>query len=437
MKYISPDNLKMPAEEKEVRARAAEYVATMRRAMSDKKYALPEASLRLPFDKGLFEKSRLLADKLVGPGLSFVVNIGIGGSNLGTQAIYEAMCGTLDGHNAFLPKMIFADTCAPEFLADFTEIILDEVETKEELIIVVTSKSGTTTETMVNASFLVNALEKKFGALNDRIVCITDEGSPLWVIAEKQGFHLLPIPKIVGGRYSVFSPVGIFPLLAVGMEVDKLLKGAGEAVSECVDRGAESEAFRAALDIVTQNKQGAIIYDLFLFHPELESLGKWYRQLFAESLGKNMTRDGSPATHHMVPTTSIGSTDLHSVEQLYLADPALFARTIVRVNASHWGHDLFYDEQVFAPLAPGIGKRAPCQIMEAIYRGVKEAYQKRGVQFAEIELLDTSLETVGALMQFEMCMVMHLAHLLNINAFDQPNVEEYKKAVKAILGGKE
>lgn len=437
MKYISPGKLEKLADEGLLRVRATEYAATMRAACSDKHYTLPEASLRLPFDQELFEKSRQLAEKLSGPDLSFVINIGIGGSSLGAQAVYEAMYGTLEGHSPFLPKMIFADTCAPEFLADLSEIILDEVETKEELILIVTSKSGTTTETMANASFLVNAFEKKFGALNDRIVCITDEGSPLWVTAEKQGFHLLPIPKMIGGRYSVFSPVGIFPLLTVGLEAEKLLKGAGEMVSECVERGAESEAFRAALDIALQSKHGAVIYDLFLFHPELESIGKWYRQLFAESLGKDATRDGSPAPHHMVPTTSIGSTDLHSVEQLYLSNPVLFARTIVRVNSSHWGHDLFYDEQVFAPLAPGVGKRAPCQIMEAIYRGIKEAYQKRGVRYAEIELPDLSLETIGALMQFEMCMVMHLAHLLDINAFDQPHVEEYKKAVKAILGNKE
>lgn len=432
MKYIRPQGLVSSKEEK-MHARATDYAATMRAACSDKKYALPESSLRLPFDHELFEKSRRLADKLAGPNLSFVVVIGIGGSHLGTKAVYEAMCGTIDGHNSSLPKILFADTCAPEFLADLTDILIEEIGSKEEIIIAVVSKSGTTTETMVDASILVSALEKKFGTMSDRIVAITDEGSLLWDAGQKEGFHLLPIPKNVGGRFSVFSPVGMFPLLAVGMEADKLIKGAGEMVSECVERGGESDAFRMAENIIAEAHAGAIIFDLLLFHPELETFGKWYRQLFAESLGKDTTKDGKGATHRIVPSVSVGTADLHSIEQLFLSAPSLFARTIVRVNASHWGHNLFSDEHTFAPLAPGIGGHAPCQIMEAIYLGVKESYRAREVSFAEIELPDLSLQTMGALMQFEMCVVMYLAHLLDINAFDQPYVEGYKEAVRNIL----
>lgn len=434
MKYINPHDLTPIMGQEESRAHATDYAATMRRAMSDRSYLLPESSLRLPFDNELFEKSRLLAEKLSTPNLSYVVVVGIGGSYLGTKAVYEAMCGTIDGYGPSLPKMIFADTCSPEFLGDLTGIIVEEVASKDEIIIAVISKSGGTTETMVNASFLIDALEKKLGTINDRMVYITDEGSPLWHAGEKEGVQLLPIPKTVGGRFSVFSPVGVFPLLAVGIEADKLIQGAGEVVTECVERGAESDAFRVARDIVSQSRDGAVIFDLLLFHPELESFGKWYRQLFAESLGKDVTRDGVPTKHHIVPTASIGTTDLHSVEQLYLSDPALFARTIVRVNSSHWGHDLFSNERALLSLVPGVSGRAPCQIMEIIYRGVKEVYQKRGIRFSEIELPEISLQGIGALMQFEMCVVMYLAQLLDINAFDQPYVEEYKQAVRKILG---
>lgn len=435
MKYIDPQGLTPIMSQDELRAHATDYTATMRRAMSDKNYLLPESSLRLPFDTELFEKSNVLAKKLSTPNLSYVIVVGIGGSYLGTKAVYEAMCGTIDSYSPSLPKMLFVDTCAPEFLGDLAGILDEEVESKDEIIITVISKSGETTETMVNASIIVRALEKKFGTIADRIVCITDEGSPLWALGEKEGYHLLPIPKTVGGRFSVFSPVGVFPLLAVGMEADKLIQGAGEAVTECVERGVESDAFRTAQNIVAQSRDGAVVFDLLLFHPELESFGKWYRQLFAESLGKDVTKDGVRTSHHIVPTASIGTTDLHSVEQLYLSDPTLFARTIIRVNSSHWGHDLASPSRTFLSLVPGVSGRAPCQIMEIIYRGVKETYQKRGISFAEIELSELSLQTIGALMQFEMCVVMHLAHLLNINAFDQPHVEDYKKAVRDILGG--
>ncbi len=414
---------------------ANEYAATMRRAMSDSKYSLPEASLRLPFDQILYEKSRELANRLAGQRLNYVLDIGIGGSNLGAKAIYEASFGTLDGHSPFAPKMLFADTCAPELLSDIAEIILNEVTHKEEIIIIIASKSGTTTETIANASILVSALEQKLGPIADRIVCITDEGSPLWKVGEKEGFNLLPVPKMVGGRYSVFSPAGIFPILCMGLDGDSLLKGAQGVIDNCVELGSKSDAYRAALDIFTWNKDGALVFDIFLFQSELESVGKWYRQLFAESIGKNETADGNRATHRMVPTVSMGSTDLHSVEQMNLANPGLVARMLVRVNAPHWEHEFLAQERVFAPMVPGVAGRAPCQIMDAIYEGVKEAYRKREVRYAEIELSDTSLETIGALLQFEMCMVMHLAHLLSINAFDQPNVEEYKQAVRRILSG--
>ncbi len=416
-------------------ARVTEYTATMRRAMSDSKYALPEASLRLPFDSALLKKSQELAVKLAGPNLTYILNIGIGGSNLGAKAVYEAASGTLDAHMPFAPKMLFADTCSPELLADMTELLLGELSHREELIIIITSKSGTTTETIVNASVLVSALQEKFGSLADRIVCITDEGSPLWVVGEKQKFHLLPIPKMVGGRYSVFSPAGIFPLACAGLEVDSLLRGAQAVISDCVERGGESYAFALAEDILLAHKEGTVIFDLFLFHPELESLGKWYRQLFAESIGKETTIDGVKTTHRMVPTASVGSTDLHSTEQMNLADPKLSFRTLVRAHAPHWEHQFLAEDAVFAPLVAGAAHRAPCEILDAIYKGVGETYRARGVSFGEVTLPNLDPESIGALIQFEMCMVMHLAHLLNINAFDQPNVEGYKEATRRILGG--
>ncbi|MGB2580326.1 MAG: hypothetical protein WBC83_01395 [Minisyncoccia bacterium] len=413
--------------------RTAEYVAKMRLAMSDSSYSTPEASLRLPFDEVLLKKSQSLATKLAGPKLSYILDIGIGGSNLGAKALYEATAGVLDPHSPFAPKMIFADTCSPELLADITELLLDEVLDKEEIIIIIASKSGTTTETVINASVLVTALEKKFGSLSDRIVCITDEGSPLWNVGEDQKYHLLPVPKMVGGRFSVFSPAGVFPLLCAGIDATQLMRGAQSVIHDTIDSVMESDSFNAAQDIIAWHKKGAVIFDFFAFHPELESVGKWYRQLFAESIGKEKTIDGEPATHRMVPTVSIGSTDLHSVEQMHLAQPDIVARFLVRAHAPHWEHQFLADDKVFAPLVPGLSNRAPCEILDAIYKGVKETYESRGVSYGEISLTNISPESLGALLQFMMCTVMHLATLLRIDAFNQPNVEEYKDATRRIL----
>lgn len=417
-------------------ARAGEYVARMRLAMSDSAYALPEASLRLPFDEELLKKSQTLATKLAGSKLTYILDIGIGGSNLGAKALYEATAGTLDAHTPFAPKMLFADTCSPELLADITELLLSEVSEKEEIIIIVASKSGTTTETITNASILVNALEQKFGSLADRIVCITDQNSVLWEVGEKQKYHLLPVPKMVGGRFSVLSPAGVFPLLCAGIEGEALMRGAQAVVHDAIERGTESDSFKAAQDIMRWHEKGAIIFDFFVFHPELESMGKWYRQLFAESIGKEKTIEGVATTHRMVPTVSIGSTDLHSVEQMHLAQPNIAARLLVRAHAPHWEHQFLAEDKVFAPLVPGVSRRAPCEILDAIYKGVVETYHTRGVSYGEVALTDLDPESLGALLQFMMCTTMHLANMLKINAFDQPNVEAYKDATRRILGGK-
>lgn len=417
-------------------ARVSEYIAKMRLAMSDSSYATREASLRLPFDEELLRKSKTLATKLAGPKLAYILDIGIGGSNLGAKALYEATAGTMDAHTPFAPKMLFADTCSPELLADLSELLLNEIDDKEEIIIIVASKSGTTTETITNASVLVSTLEQKLGSLADRIVCITDEKSPLWVVGEKQKYHLLPVPKMVGGRFSVFSPAGVFPLLCAGIESEALMRGAQSVIHDAIERGAESSSFKSAQDIVSWHKKGAVVFDFFVFHPELETVGKWYRQLFAESIGKEKTIDGTPTTHRMVPTVSIGSTDLHSVEQMNLAQPNISARFLVRAHAPHWEHQFLAEDKVFAPLVAGVSRRAPCEILDAIYKGVTETYQARGVSYGEISLTDLDPESLGALMQFMMCTTMHLANILSINAFDQPNVEAYKDATRRILGGK-
>ena len=416
--------------------RDTEYIAQMRHAMSDSAYTLPEASLRLPFDEALLEKSEKLAKKLTGPKLEYILDIGIGGSNLGAKALYDATAGTLDAHTPFAPKMLFADTCSPELISDIIELLVVEIEEKEEIIIIVASKSGTTTETVINASIIIGALEQKLGSLAERIVCITDEDSPLWNVGKEQKYHLLPVPKNVGGRYSVFSPAGVFPLLCAGIDGDDLLRGAQSVVHDAVERGGESESFIAAQDIILWHEKGVVVFDFFVFHPELESLGKWYRQLFAESIGKEKTLDDKPTTHRMVPTVSVGTTDLHSVEQMNLAQPNISARFLVRAHAPHWEHQFSALDKVFAPLAPGVAHRAPCEILDAIYKGVVETYQARGVSFGEVTLTSLDPESLGALMQFMMCTTMHLANILNINAFDQPNVEAYKEATRRILAGK-
>jgi glucose-6-phosphate isomerase len=118
-----------------------------------------------------------------------------------------------------------------------------------------------------------------------------------------------------------------------------------------------------------------------------------------------------------------------------LAQPKISARFLVRAHAPHWEHQFLADDKIFTPIVPGISHRAPCEILDAIYKAVTETYQANGVSYGEIALTDLDPESLGALLQFMMCTTMHLANLLHINAFDQPNVESYKDAMRRILGG--
>ncbi len=416
-------------------AQGEECTETLSRAIADESYVLPESSLHLPFDEHLFAFSRALAETLVTPKLSHVLHIGIGGSNLGARALYEVAKGISPASASRMPTMLFADTCAPELIESISEILLREISGKEEIIVIIASKSGTTTETIVNASILINVLEKKVGPLNERIVCITDEDSSLWNVGKKFGYHCLPVPKIVGGRYSACSPMGVFPLLCMGVDAEAFLRGAKSAANNCITRGVESDAFKFAHDVYLWHEKGTFIFDFLAFHPELEGMGKWYRQLFAESLGKAITTNGEATSHHIVPSVSIGSTDLHSAEQLYMAQPKTAARILVRANEQKEEQGLVVSEGALASLAQNISNRPPREIMEAIYAGVLGAYRAHGVSFGELALGDLGPEELGAMMQFFMCGAMHIANLFHVNAFDQPDVEAYKKVMKTILSG--
>ncbi len=171
---------------------------------------------------------------------------------------------------------------------------------------------------------------------------------------------------------------------------------------------------------------------MFLFAPCLESLGKWYRQLLAESIGKEFDRDGKVVHCGIMPTVSIGSTDLHSMGQLYLAGPNDKMTTFVSVQ-NHTRSVSIPKKGVFNGLVEGIYGKTSTEIMNAILKGIKRTYQKKKIPFCEIVLDDISPKSLGEFMQFKMMEVMFLGELFNVNVFDQPNVESYKIETKRIL----
>lgn len=397
-------------------------------------YEAPESSVNLPSDNELVRNVLRVVHEKVTKNLKYIIVIGIGGSNLGAKAVYDALLGYFDVLvPSRFPKMIWADTVDAAFFTQF-HALLKSVKDRKEVLLVMVSKSGTTTETVADTEVILDLLAKQFTqrlAL-DRAVVITDNGSVLWKIAGELGITRLWVPEKVGGRYSVFSAVGLFPLAACGIDIKALRDGARRMRASCLSEDLlKNPAAASAATLFLANWKGKTIHDTFIFEPALESVGKWYRQLVGESLGKEHNRRGKVVHAGITPTVSVGSVDLHSVGQLYLGGPRDKITTFVSIER---GVDVRVPgRMIFPDLVEGIKDRSVRKILSAILAGVKIAYRKRKLPFMEIMLPDVSAHSLGELLQFKMLEVMYLGHLMNVNAFDQPNVELYKQETRKIL----
>ncbi len=390
--------------------------------------------IRLPHDPHMLIEVKRMAERVYTSRLRYVILIGIGGSSLGTEAIYTALRGTLDALSAHLPKLIVLDTISSTKLTDLDEILLAGDVHLDELLINIVSKSGTTTETIANAEYVLDLLTQRLGDISSRVVVTTDHGSPLWIAAHERGYGQLAIPKHVGGRYSVFSPVGLFPLLLCGIDIVEFLEG-GKAML-ALEWGVKNGAYPARRDAETiyqAMKDGVSIYNIFHFHPELEALGKWERQLIAESLGKGFDRSGGVVHAGITPMVSIGSTDLHSMAQLYLSGPK--DKFTMFVKAPTPSSRRVPSHPHMGELVRGLNARSPDDVMHAIYGGVVKAYRVLPLPYAEVALPAISAFSLGMYMEWRMLTTIMLAELMHVDPFDQPGVERYKSETRKLLGG--
>jgi len=394
----------------------------------------PEASLCLPSDNLSSQRIGDMIARFPSQLLKYVVVVGIGGSNLGTSALYTALMGTQDAFDPTrLPKLLFLDTTSTDKMREVLHILKQNVKYTGEFLINIVSKSGDTIESVANFEILHNELSKTFGNIDNRVVVTTDKGLKLWRCAEKLDLALLYIPKQINGRYSVFSAVGLFPLGLAGIDIRSLLAG-GETMREaCLSSNVfENPAIMSATLFYFHYQKNITIHNNFLFDPRLEVIGKWYRQLIGESLGKEHDTDGNVIHAGITPIISIGSTDLHSMAQLYLGGPRDKFTTFLSVCDE--GKDINVpDTLMLEGLVSGINGHSLEFLTDAIEQGVQTTYKKLKLPFMLITMPEISPYYLGQYLQFEMIKTMYLAKLLHINAFDQPNVEEYKRATRKIL----
>lgn len=360
--------------------------------------------------------------------IDIVIVVGIGGSALGTQAVYHALSHHLDSS---APQLWCADTVDPITTHQLINNMQAALARNKNIIVVMISKSGTTLETCANASLCIEVLRTKVTHLKHHVIVITDQGSTLATWAQQEGITCAHIPPTLGGRFSVFSAVGLLPLTLLGIDTTALLRGAQSATDSLMHK-TDDLLLQTAM-LATAYDAGVVIHDTFVNAPHLIAYGLWYRQLMAESLGKcynnntnNVQRVG------MTPTVSCISSDLHSMAQLYLAGPARTITTFVDISCNHAQITRMPNSNI-THLVPNLNNKSVADVHNALCTGIYTAYREAQLPHLHISSTTCNAETLGFLMQQQMIIISMLGHLWHINPFDQPQVELYKKWARRAL----
>lgn len=399
-----------------------EYSQDLKEACEDRSYSVPESCLRLPYDADpILDHVRGIARSFSGD-INYCIVVGIGGSSLGAKAVYNAL-------EESDTTLLFIETLSPQRLREVEEKLSDAKA--EEVVINIISKSGTTTETIANAAYISTVLKERFGKIKSRMVVTTEYLSPLWRAAKEAGVKTLAVPQHVSGRFSVLSPVGVLPLLLAGCNVEKLFKGAQDILDTFFENPEHNFAIDQAALLHAYRKAGMSIENMFFFNEEFEQLGKWNRQLSAESLGKEHDKAGDVVRAGMTPIVSIGTTDLHATGQLYFGGPHDKYTTFIKAPQAH---DMKVpNNTLFEKVAPDLSGKSIADIRDAIYDGVTASYRESDLPFSEIIMSKKGTYALGQFLQARMLQVIYQAHLSNVDAFNQPGVEMYKQNSHAML----
>jgi glucose-6-phosphate isomerase len=354
--------------------------------------------------------------------------LGIGGSDLGARAVLAAL-EPVKGKT----RLWFAgDTTDPDEIAK----VLDAVPWKQACINVI-SKSGGTLETMAVFFEAKRRLEKAVGIkkAGDRIICTTDpEKSALRDLALDKGWATLSVPPNIGGRFSVLSAVGLFPLALAGVDVKKLLKGAVSLRDEWMEhQGASHQVDRfAAWQYAHESRKNRNMHVLFAYAANLRSMSNWWRQIWAESLGKAIRSDGSKNKYGPTPVVAIGPTDQHSQLQLYQEGPDDKIYTFLTVKSPKTRLSVPSSIKSLSLVAYASG-RPFSALIAAEAQGSMSALRQAKRPLGHLQLQKVDESTLGALLVFYELATAVAGELYGINAYDQPGVEASKKRAHELL----
>ena len=371
------------------------------------------------------ELARIKKDaQYVRDNFDILVVCGIGGSYLGAKCAIDALKGLKSDDK--LEIIFMGQTFSPNYVAQ----VLNYLKGKKFAINVI-SKSGTTTETSISFRLLKELLEKQVGKEKARkaIYATTDkEKGALKTLCNNEGYATYVLPSDIGGRFSVFTAVGTFPLACAGVDVDALLKGAQEARDDVRNKPLmENACYKYAVmrDYMYRNNKPVEMY--VTYEPQMSQISEWLKQLFGESEGKEHKA--------LFPASATFSTDLHSLGQ-YIQDgtPLLF-ETIINVKEPQLDVKIPHDNDDLDGLNYLEGKDLAF-VNQKAFEGTLQAHEDGGVPCNVIYLNKLDAQSLGYLFYFFMRACAMSAYMLDINPFNQPGVEVYKKNMFHLLGKK-
>ena len=347
---------------------------------------------------------------------------GIGGSYLGARAAIEAINGLYSDDKV---EIIYVGNT---FSSTYIKQVAKYIEGKDFAINVI-SKSGTTTETSISFRIFKEMCEKKYGkeGARERIVATTDrEKGALKKLATDEGYVTFVVPDDIGGRYSVLTAVGLFPIAMAGIDIDEMLKGAKDAMVKYNDANIETnDAYRYGVARQLLNKAGYSAEMFVTYELQLNNVAEWWKQLYGESEGK----DGKG----IFPAGVTFTTDLHSLGQYIQDGKRNLFETVIDIEKPKTDITIKRDADNLDGLN-FVADKTMDYVNKKAMQGTIEAHVAGGVPNIKITMNELNEENLGELIYFFELACGISGKILGVNPFDQPGVEAYKKNMFRLLG---
>ncbi len=372
-----------------------------------------------------------------------LVVLGIGGSALGNIALQGALnpftYNVMPCEDRKGPRLFVIDNVDPAYFGSVIDLVLRCDPTLDKTVFNVVSKSGETAETAAQFMYVRDLCKRILGKkFNEHIVAITDERKgTMRKICDADGYPTLPVPDGVGGRFSVLSPVGLFSAAMCGIDIDGLLAGAASMDGPCSKESLVENpaALLAFLLVELGTQKGKPVHVMMPYRNNLYLLADWYRQLWAESLGKKADLQGNTVYAGFTPVKALGTTDQHSQVQLYREGPNDKVFCLVDVEP-----DQKLRDDVTIP--KGLGNEALTYLEGKRMVDLLHA-ERRATEYAMVEsqrpnftIMFPKLDAfhVGAFIYLWEMVTAYAGAMLNINTYDQPAVELGKQATFGLMG---